>query len=184
VRVIAGKLKGRRLDVCQGSEARPTSDKARGALFSILGNSIVDACVLDAFAGSGAVGIEAISRQAAKVVFCDNDPQTLRSIAQVLTRFGVEASVYQTFAGNFQHCLSQLAREKRTFDFVFLDPPYDGGYNQAALELCVPLLAADGLVALEHDITQDAPTVEGLRRVDQRKYGRSAMSFYRLGVSE
>jgi 16S rRNA (guanine966-N2)-methyltransferase len=134
VRVVAGEFRGRRLAAPRGVRTRPTADRVREALFSMLGD-VSGARVLDLYAGSGALGIEALSRGAGSAVFVDRDPRAVAAIERNLESLGLEQEVLRQDAVRF------LARAKGTFDLVFCDPPYD-----SASHLAVPL--TQGLPAL------------------------------------
>jgi 16S rRNA (guanine966-N2)-methyltransferase len=134
VRVVAGEFRGRRLAAPRGARTRPTADRVREALFSMLGD-VSGARVLDLYAGSGALGIEALSRGARSAVFVDRDPRAVAAIERNLESLGLEQEVLRQDAVRF------LARAEGTFDLVFCDPPYD-----SASRLAAPL--AQGLPAL------------------------------------
>src|ERR671918_2211454 len=121
MRIIAGALKGRRLEAPDWPGVRPTSDKLRETLFNVLAPRIRGARVLDGFAGSGAVGIEALSRGAAHVTFVDQDPRAVRLIEENLARCKV-SDRYVIIRARFDQAATRLAAA--TFDLVFLDPPY------------------------------------------------------------
>jgi 16S rRNA (guanine966-N2)-methyltransferase len=137
LRVVAGEFKGRRLASPRGAGTRPTADRVREALFSMLGD-VDGARVLDLYAGSGALGIEALSRGAASAVFVERDPAAVAAIERNLTAVGVEAVVVR------QDVLRYLARAEGPFELVFCDPPYD-----SASRLAGPL--AERLPALTPD---------------------------------
>jgi 16S rRNA (guanine966-N2)-methyltransferase len=118
LRVVAGEFKGRRLQAPRGTRTRPTADRLREALFSMLAD-VSDARVLDLYAGSGALGIEALSRGAVSAVFVERDPEAVAAIERNLAAVGVEAVVVR------QDALRYLARADGPFDLVFCDPPYD-----------------------------------------------------------
>ena len=134
MRVVAGEFRGRRLAAPRGARTRPTADRVREALFSMLGD-VSGARVLDLYAGSGALGIEALSRGAGSAVFVDRDPRAVAAIERNLESLGLEQEVLRQDAVRF------LARAEGTFDLVFCDPPYD-----SASRLAAPL--ARGLPAL------------------------------------
>ena len=134
MRIVAGEFRGRRLAAPRGARTRPTADRVREALFSMLGD-VSGARVLDLYAGSGALGIEALSRGAGSAVFVDRDPHAVAAIERNLESLGLEQEVLRQDAVRF------LARAERTFDLVFCDPPYD-----SASRLAGPL--AQGLPAL------------------------------------
>jgi 16S rRNA (guanine966-N2)-methyltransferase len=137
VRIVAGEFKGRRLAAPRGSGTRPTADRVREALFSMLGD-VGGARVLDLYAGSGALGIEALSRGAASAVFVERDPQAVAAIERNLAPLDVEAAVRRA------DVVRWLARAEGPFDLVFCDPPYDVASRLAGpLAERLPGLTAD-----------------------------------------
>ena len=173
LRIIAGSLKGRRLAVPEWLGLRPTSDPLRETLFNILSPRISGARVLDAFAGTGAVGLEAISRGAADVMFVDHDPRAVALITANLERCGVTGhAIIRRELGR------QALPSAAPFDVIFLDPPYDMNPH-GALTALAPHLAAEGVLVLEHARRQQTPDVEGLTRVREVTAGSSALTFYR-----
>src|SRR3954449_12939845 len=121
MRVIAGRWGGRRLQAPAGAATRPTADRVRAALFSILGEHVAGARVLDLFAGSGALGIEALSRGAAEATFVDSAPAAIRAIRANLEALGAQAEGRRADARPF---LGSASGEARKSDLVFPDPPY------------------------------------------------------------
>lgn len=181
MRIIAGKYKGRVLSSFKGKDIRPTSDKAREALFSILQDKIGDAIVLDLFAGTGAVGIEALSRGANKAVFCDNSKESIALINKNCQTVNCEnqAEIYFTPA---LFMLNRLISAKRKFDVIFLDPPYNTKYGEEALDIIAKnkLLKEGGVIILEKPSTDKVDYgVDGLIMYDKRKYGLNAFKFYK-----
>lgn len=176
MRVIAGELKGRKLDAPDWAGPRPTSDKLRETLFNILAPRIRGARMLDAYAGSGAVGIEALSRGAAHVTFVDQDPRAARLIAANLARCGVtdrHAIIPVDFAGIGR----QVARGD--VDLLFLDPPYGATELAAALAAAAPLVGPGALLVIEHARRDVSPGHAGaLTRRRVVDSGDSALSFY------
>ena len=167
-RVIAGRYGGRRLQAPAGAATRPTSDRVREALFSILGARVHDARVLDLFAGSGALGLEALSRGARHVTFVDSGPAALAALRANLAALGAEADVVRSDALRWLRAASRGARQ---YDLVFLDPPY-----RRAAELGAPLsdslpavLAPGALVVAESD--RRAPLELTITANDERRYG-------------
>ncbi|HMF61237.1 MAG TPA: 16S rRNA (guanine(966)-N(2))-methyltransferase RsmD, partial [Vicinamibacterales bacterium] len=136
MRVIAGELKGRRLEAPDWEGLRPTSDKLRETLFNILGPRIRGARLMDGYAGTGAVGIEALSRGAAHVSFVERDPRAARLIATNLERCGV-VDRYAIIRAAFAGIEGPLGEG---FDIVFLDPPYGAADLMSALEAGQPLV--------------------------------------------
>jgi 16S rRNA (guanine966-N2)-methyltransferase len=176
MRIIAGSLKGRRLDAPTWPGLRPTSDKLRETLFNVLQARMPGARVLDVYAGTGAVGIEALSRGAAHVTFVERDRRAQALIAANLARCGIGqgagvAGGYTIERGPVEDVLSRL---EPVYDVVFLDPPYDETDLGAAVSLGIECLAADGICVLEHAARREAPP--GPTR--QLTSGDSALAFY------
>jgi 16S rRNA (guanine(966)-N(2))-methyltransferase RsmD len=176
-------LKGRRLRTPTWDGLRPTSDKLRETLFNILLPQISGARVLDAFAGTGALGIEALSRGAREVTFIERDPRAVALIEANLAHCGIETS-YTVIRSSLEPGLERLraAAAFVPFDVVLLDPPYGLSTSQA-LDGCESVISSDGILALEHARRQPAPESAGrLVRVRQVHSGDSTLSFYTLGV--
>jgi 16S rRNA (guanine966-N2)-methyltransferase len=168
VRIVAGRWGGRRLATPKGAATRPTADRVREALFSILGDSVQGARVLDVFAGSGALGLEALSRGAAAATFVDSSSAAVRAIRANLEALGGEAEVRREDAMRF---LSASPGKARHYDLVLLDPPY-GLAERLGRELSEALpavLAPAALVISESD--RRAPLSLDLPCRDERRYG-------------
>jgi 16S rRNA (guanine(966)-N(2))-methyltransferase RsmD len=183
MRISAGSLRGRTLKAPKGVELRPTEERVRQALFNILGPYLADADFLDVFAGSGAVGIEALSRGAKSAVFIDKDSRCQKSIEEHAKSFGLDKGSWQVLRGEASGALRLLANSGRLFDFVFLDPPYEGGEGLAALmqlgDLVILKDQASSRVVYEHARKAEAPEQAGrLSRLRQYPYGNSVLSFY------
>ena len=175
MRIIAGTLKGRRLEAPDWPGLRPTSDKLRETLFNILAERVVGARVLDGCAGTGAVGIEAISRGAAHVTFVDADRRATELIRRNLARCAV-ADGYAIIRADLG---ADAARPPQAaFDLIVLDPPYDA--DPAVVARAVgEWLAPDGLLVVEYARRTGAPAaIEGLRRTREVRAGDSALGFY------
>ena len=172
VRIIAGRWKGRLLEVPGG--ARPTSGRAREALWSILQKRIPGARVLDLYAGSGAVGLEAVSRGAARAVLVEKTADALR---RNLARLPDAETMVSVVEGDAAAAAADLAGRGVRFDLVFADPPY--GSSIADLSRNVTgLLAPNGLFVLERDSFDPDPEPEGLSLLERRPYGRNVFSFF------
>jgi 16S rRNA (guanine966-N2)-methyltransferase len=177
IRIVAGALKGRRLATPTWTGLRPTSDRLRETLFNILGETCRGAVMADAFAGTGAVGIEALSRGAAHVMFVDHDPRAIALIHQNLARSGVtdRYTIQRMDLGP----PALATAPARAFDLVFLDPPYE----MNPLDACSALacwLAPEGLLVLEHARRRPMPeTIADMRRSRTVTAGDSALSFFR-----
>jgi 16S rRNA (guanine966-N2)-methyltransferase len=166
--VIAGQWRGRRLQAPAGSTTRPTSDRTREALFSILGNRVTGARVLDLFAGSGALGIEALSRGAAEATFVDSAPAAIRAVRANLAAVGADAEVRRSDARRFLGDASAAARQ---YDLVFLDPPYRlAGRLGDVLTPALPAVLGPGAAVIAES-DRRAPLELGLPILDERRYG-------------
>jgi 16S rRNA (guanine966-N2)-methyltransferase len=173
VRIQAGKWKGRRLEVPPG--ARPTSGRARAALFNLLGpERLAGARVLDLFAGSGAVGLEAVSRGAALAVLVEREGGP---VARTLARHSISPAEARLAAGPAASALAALARAGERFDVVFADPPYgmDAG---ADLDRAAGMLAAGGELVVQADEAAQVATPRGLAALSRRAYGRNVFHFF------
>lgn len=179
VRITGGELKGRSLVVPPG--ARPTEGRVREALFSIWSDRLEGARVLDLFAGSGVVGLEALGRGALSALAVDDNLRAVKTLEANAGRLGERLLEIRRL--NLPAGLQRLVEEGAgPFDLVYADPPYNFGPYPELLESLAPLLAPDGEVAAEHTSRRELPIEAGpLTRVDVRRYGESAISFYRRG---
>ena len=176
LRIIAGTLKGRRLDTPGWDGLRPTSDRLRETLFNVLSGRVEGATVLDGFAGTGAVGIEALSRGAAHVTFVESDPRAVRLIERNLERCAV-SDRYAIIRAGF----ADAARRSPPglFDLVFLDPPYGSDTIVGTLEAAAALVAPAGWLILEHARRDAAPArVASIAKMRDIDSGDSALSLY------
>ena len=182
MRVIAGTLKGRRLTAPTWEGLRPTSDKLRETLFNILAPRVDAARVLDGFAGTGALGIEAISRGAREVTFVESDVRAQALLVENLAHCGIESG-YTVVRASVARALEDARTNPRfvPFDIVLLDPPY-GTALDAVLAGVDAALAPGGVVVLEHTRKRHAPDIAGrlVRRREVRS-GDSVLTFYGLG---
>jgi 16S rRNA (guanine966-N2)-methyltransferase len=171
MRVVAGEFKGRRLQTARGTRTRPTADRVREALFSMLGD-VSGARVLDLYAGSGALGIEALSRGAESAVFVERDQAALAALRRNLDAVGARAEVRR------QDVLRFLARPEGTFDLVFCDPPYDGAPAVAApLAGALPtLLGEDARIVTDSD--KRNPLLLPLPLLVERTYGDTRVAIH------
>jgi 16S rRNA (guanine966-N2)-methyltransferase len=183
MRVIAGVLKGRRLKAPTWDGLRPTSDKLRETLFNILAPRIDGARFIDGYAGTGAVGIEALSRGAKAVTFIESDRRAETLIAENLAHCGVENG-YAIIRATVERAIDQLDAAAfgpyELFDIVWLDPPYDERPDPV-IAAADKLIAPGGLLVLEHARRRPAPDTAGrLVRVRQVTSGDSMLSFFEL----
>jgi 16S rRNA (guanine(966)-N(2))-methyltransferase RsmD len=179
MRVIAGSMKGRRLKPPSWDGLRPTSDKLRETLFNVLTPRIAGARVLDGYAGTGAVGIEALSRGALCVMFVEHDPRAAALIAENLEQAGVRSG-YTMRRESVLRVLASLPAG-HAFDIILLDPPYGDSDLQAVVAAGGDRLAPGGVLVLEHGKRVPAPDTAG-RVVRSRDLvsGDSALAFYEL----
>jgi 16S rRNA (guanine966-N2)-methyltransferase len=175
MRVIAGSARGIQLTAPRDRGTRPITDRVKETLFGILGERVVDAQVLDLYAGSGAVGIEALSRGAAHATFVEKGRAALAAIADNLRRSGLAdaASVRGEDVGRF---LAAAAGGDR-FDLVVLDPPYEERAILPPLEGVVPLLAPRAMVVVKHFWRTPVPVPDGLRTWRDRRFGETTLTF-------
>ncbi len=175
MRVIAGTYGGRTLKAPPGSSTRPTSDRVREALFSILGARVDGARVLDLFAGSGALGIEALSRGAESAVFVDDAPAAIRAIRGNLEALKIDANVRRADALRF---LGAASGDGAQYDLLFLDPPYRLADPLASrLSEALPAVLAPGAVAVAES-DRRAPLALDLPLLDERRYGDTLIRIY------
>ena len=177
MRVISGIAKGVSLFSPQGIKIRPTSDFVKESLFNIIRDDVREAKFLDLFAGSGAIGIEALSRGAAAVTFADVSQKSVDLIKRNLekTRLGAAAVVMK---GDALLMPKKLAGQK--FDIIFMDPPYfEGGFVEKVLgEICAgDILEDSGYIILEMSKALTAPKVDGLKAFDEREYSGTRLVF-------
>ncbi len=189
MRIIGGKAKGRKLrapgkpTAPGGLSIRPTPDPVREALFNILGNSIEGAHLLDVFAGTGAVSVEALSRNAGRATLLESSQRALLLALANLSGCGFSRDFYRILPGDAFSSLDRLAESKEAFDFIFLDPPYESDLGEKALQIIAKakLLREGGKVILEHSSREKPKDQGGLKRVDSREYGDTTLSFYEHG---
>lgn len=175
MRIISGNLKGFNVIAPKGNDVtRPTSEKVREAVFGSIQFEIENAMVLDLFGGSGAFGIEAISREAKKVVFVDKSRMAVQAIKQNLKSANVVDRA-EVLHMDFRDALKSI---KDRFDFVFIDPPYSAGLYEEAIDtvLNTDILEEDGVVIVEHESNMN---LEKYNVYKQKRYGRTYISYIR-----
>ena len=180
MRVITGQAGGRKLKAPKGMDTRPTSDRTKESLFNIIGQRIIDATFLDLYAGTGAIGIEAISRGALKAVFVENNPRAIRIIRDNLNSTGL-ADMAEVISREVDVAIQTLSKGPRKFDIIFLDPPYLRDLVQKSLVTLDKnkILATEGLVITESSKLDTLPEKAGsLEMLRQEKYGDTILSFY------
>ena len=170
MRIIAGTHRGHRIAAPKGRETRPTSDRVRESAFNLIG-PVDDADVLDLFAGSGAMGLEALSRGAASATFVESDRDACRTINANLDKLKLNATVL------CQDVLRAVSVERRTYDLVLCDPPYDYDHTRLLPHLA-RLLSDDGVLVYESAGREDPPEVPGLELRTSRKYGAARLTLF------
>ena len=182
MRVISGNARGKKLVSLEGMNTRPTLDRVKEALFNIIQFDIADKDVLDLFAGSGAIGIEAISRGAKSATFCDNSIDAVKIIKTNIenTRSKDKATVINK---DYSLALKQLGKENKQFDIIYLDPPYKTDFANKAIEeiINLNLLSKDGIIIVETDDNKKDETIntKNIKIFDKRKYGSAILIFIR-----
>jgi 16S rRNA (guanine(966)-N(2))-methyltransferase RsmD len=182
MRVISGTFRGRRLKGPKGLELRPTGDRLKETLFNILAPHISGAVMLDVFSGTGAIGIEAISRGARRVLFIDHNPASIGLIRHNLQACGIEEG-FDVLREDAFRFLRSRAREGSQADIIFLDPPYDWLPYHDLLKLAVKpgVLAPGGMAVIEHIRRAVLPEEgDGYRLFREVRHGDSCLSFYRI----
>ncbi|OPX86885.1 MAG: Ribosomal RNA small subunit methyltransferase D [Pelotomaculum sp. PtaB.Bin013] len=181
MRVIAGIAKKRQLKAPRGLQVRPTSDRVKEALFNILGPSITGSSFLDLFAGTGNVGIEALSRGAERAVFVEKDIKNIRIIKNNLNITGLEANA-RLLCLYVNKAISLLGQEGQAYDLIFIDPPYLKDLASSTLNDIIKndLLKPGGTIIVESSKRDPIPrdAVASLRLLRQEKYGDTLLSFY------
>jgi len=180
VRVIGGALKGKKLYPIRGLTIRPTTDYLRESIFNILAGWVEDAIVLDLFAGTGSLGIEALSRGAATAVFVDKNPRAMTALTRNINACRLEgrSTILQR---DILRGLSFLKSIDHAFDLVFVDPPYDKGFVERTMQLLDRgESTSDGVsIVIEHSRREVLPEkVARFILSDQRHYGKTLVSFY------
>jgi 16S rRNA (guanine(966)-N(2))-methyltransferase RsmD len=180
MRIIGGAMGGRRIKAPPGSTTRPTAERVRESLFSILGAPEPATLVLDVFAGAGALGLEALSRGASHADFVERSDAAIRCLRQNIDALGVRESS-RVHRGDARRVLPRLTAEYR---WVFVDPPYRSNLASEVLGLLGDgrLLTEDAVIVIEHDRRIESYSRNGcLVRTEVRRYGDTAVSFYRRG---
>ena len=174
MRVTSGKFKGRKLLDNKFDHIRPTADMVKQALFNKLGQKIAGSAFLDLFCGSGAIGIEAISRGADKVVFVDRDVRSVNLTKANLNNLGIEAPILKL---DYKKALQSL--KDQSFDVIFVDPPYKSGVYEEVLKLIeqLNLLKQDGVIVCEQDRLNQIQT-PSFFEFDVKYYGTKKLSFF------
>ena len=176
MRVITGTARGVQLKTPEGMLTRPTADRVKEALFSIINFDIPGAKVLDLFGGTGQLGIEALSRGAERSVFVDAREEACKLIRENLRRTKLEGTVVRS------NYMDYLNRCKETFSIIFLDPPYAEEYLENAIKRIteIDILQTDGIIVAERPVGKELPwEFDGYQRSKDYKYGKTLLTIYR-----
>lgn len=179
MRIISGKAKGTKLYTLEGLETRPTLDRVKESLFNIIQWRIEDALILDLFSGSGAIGLEFLSRGAKKAYLCDNSKGAIDVIKKNVQKTHFENSV-EILNMDYKKALDKIKLEK--FDIIYLDPPYKTNFIKESISIIVEndCLNINGIIILETDekerVKKDIKEMN-LKIIDERKYGRASLMF-------
>jgi 16S rRNA (guanine(966)-N(2))-methyltransferase RsmD len=179
MRIISGTSKGRKLVTPRSQSLRPTSDRVKESMFNILQDDIVGKVVLDLFAGTGNLGIEALSRGAKKTIFVEKGRQALRLIQRNLTQFGLEERS-EILPKDANRAIGILKQKGESFDLILMDPPYEKGLIQRTLMKLnsYPIYHKDSILVIEHDRREPLSTVmDGWNLIRQRRIGDTLISF-------
>ena len=171
MRIVAGEHRGARIFAPKGRDTRPTSDRTREAAFNLIG-PVDGATVLDLFAGSGAMGLEALSRGAASATFVENDREALRAIDRNLDKLRVTGARVVP-----RDALQALATERNTYDLILCDPPYGYADHDRLAPYLVKALAPEGLLVSETGAREE-PEIQGLRVRTSRTYGSARLTLF------
>jgi 16S rRNA (guanine(966)-N(2))-methyltransferase RsmD len=186
MRVIGGKFRSRPLNSANKLRVRPTSDKLRETLFNVLGPAVKESLFVDLYAGTGAVGIEAVSRGAREVILVESHPASARLVRRNLETLGIRGGT-EVIEGDAVRGLEKIALRRLVADFIFLDPPYkDLSEHLRVLEFldASHLVAPYGMVIVEHNRKMELPDrFARLERTRLLEQGDAALSFYRLAAA-
>ena len=180
MRVTAGTLKNRKIKSREGRETRPTLERIKEAIFSIIGDKVVDAKFLDLYSGTGNVAIEALSRGAKRAVMIEQDKEALRIIIDNIDTLGL-TNVSRAYKNDVSRAIEILGRKNEKFDIIFLDPPYKENISISTIEKVSEnnILAEGGIIISEHSIYEKMPEKIGnFVKYDERNYNKKIVTFY------
>ena len=184
MRIIAGSMRSRTIVAPEGNDTRPTLDRTRESLFSIIAGNCIDARVLDLYAGSGALALESISRGAESAVVCDCSREAAKAIRQNIETLKLQEEVRFLFMQDLQ-AVALLGKEKAQFDLVFLDPPYRISTDPACKAMAEAGILMDGaLVVIEHDVRVTPAPEKCYELIDKRQYRDTVISFYQFNLND
>ena len=175
LRIISGQFGGRTIQAPSGKTTHPMGNRVRSSMFNIVGSEIIDAEVLDAFAGTGALGLEAISRGATSATFVERDRVVSRILSENINTLGVDkiTTTVQIGLGTWID-----KNQDKSYDVIFADPPYNN-LQLSTVSRLIGLLKPGGLMILSYQGRGEVPSIMGVVVVDNRSYGNAALAFYR-----
>ena len=182
MRIISGKARGTKLYTLEGMNTRPTLDRVKESIFNIIQNEIDGAKVLDLFAGSGAIGLECLSRGAKEAVLCDKSKEAIEIIRKNINKIHMEEKT-KVFNADFEICLDKI--KNKQFDIIYLDPPYATNYIIKSVKKIIEfgIITKDSTIIIETDnekrILEEIANLE-IKVVDKRKYGRATIIFLKI----
>lgn len=182
MRIISGKARGTKLYTLEGMNTRPTLDRVKESIFNIIQNEIDGAKVLDLFAGSGAIGLECLSRGAKEAVLCDKSKEAIEIIRKNINKIHMEEKA-KVFNTDFEICLDKI--KDKQFDIIYLDPPYATNYIIKSVKKIIEfgIITKDSTIIIETDdekrILEEIENLE-IKVVDKRKYGRATIIFLKI----
>ena len=182
MRIIAGTMKNRRIKSKEGRETRPTLERIKEALFSIIGEKVENAKFLDLYSGTGNIAFEALSRGAKRAVMIEQDKEALRVIIENVNHLGVEDKC-RAYKNDVFRAIEILGRKNEIFDIIFLDPPYKENVSTKTIEKISEngLLEKDGIIISEHSTYERmADRIGKFVKYDERDYNKKIVSFYRF----
>ena len=176
MRIIAGKLKGLKLNEFEYGNIRPTIDRVREAIFSKIQFNIPNATVLDLFGGTGAISLEFISRNAGNVYTVDNNPNSIKLIKQNFSKANLKPTLIES---DYIKALKKLKNNNLQFDIIYLDPPFDSDYAQKSIRIIAEdnLLTDDGMIVYEHLMDKELDIPPQLAVLDEKKYGTVIVTY-------
>ncbi|SMO36772.1 16S rRNA (guanine966-N2)-methyltransferase [Balnearium lithotrophicum] len=183
MKVVGGKYRGRPIKSMPKREdtklLRPTTERVKESVFSILNNYLEGTKFLDLFAGTGSIGIEALSRGAEKVVFVESDRRFCNLIKENLKKLGIPREKYEVICDDYTRALKKLSKRGEVFDFIYADPPYERGYYTRVVNMVknLGLLDRDGLLILEEPKKNPFIPEDEEWLVEKRSYGTTTVSF-------
>lgn len=180
MRITSGELKNRRIKSREGRETRPTLERIKEAIYSIIGEKIVDAKFLDLYAGTGNMTFEGISRGAKRAIMIEQDKEAVRIIIENVNHLGIENKC-RAYKNDVFRAVEILSRKNEKFDIIFIDPPYKENISIQTIEKIFEnnLLEEDGIIISEHSVYEKMPNKIGnFVKYDERNYNKKIVSFY------